>query len=87
MHPIRTDIMQQKNTFTGSYDSSSQVKSVPKTVVALTCALIDGEMTSSAEPSQEALTVAQLIVSQMRKPSKRKAKLKKPSRRRHCLIY
>ena len=85
VHPIRTDIMQQKNSFTGSYDSSSQVKSVPKTVVALTCALIDGEMTSSAEPSQEALTVAQLIVSQMRRPSKREAKLKKPSRRRHCL--
>ena len=85
VHPIRSDIMKQENKFTGSFSNSCQVQSVPKTVLALTSALIDGEMTSSNQPSQDALSVAQIIVSQMRKPSKRKARLKKPTRRRHSL--
>ena len=40
-------------------------------------------MTSSDHPSQEALSVAQIIGSQTSKLSKRRAKLKKPTRRRH----
>ena len=51
----------------------------------MTSALIDGEMRSSNQPSQEALSVAQITVSQMRRLSKRKARLKKPTRRRHNL--
>ena len=35
-HPIRSDIMKQENKFTGSFSSSCQVQSVPKTVLALT---------------------------------------------------
>ena len=83
VHPIRLEIIQQDNKFTGSFDSLSQVQSVPKTVLALASALIDGEMTSSDQPSQEALSVAQIIVLQTNKPSKRRAKLKKPTRRRY----
>ena len=83
VHPIRSDIMKQENKFTGSFNNSCQNQSVPKTLLALTSALIDGEMTSCNQPSQEALSVAQIIVSQTRRPSKRKAKLKKPTRRRH----
>ena len=75
--------MKQENKITGTFNSSSQVQAVPKTVLALTSALIDDEMTSSNQPSQEALSVAQIIVSQMRRPSKRKAVVKKPTRRRH----
>ena len=85
VQPIRADIMKQENKFTGTFNSSSQVQAVPKTVLALTSALIDDEMTSSNQPSQEALSVAQIIVSQMRRPSKRKAVVKKPTRRRHNL--
>ena len=83
MQPIRADIIKQENKFTGSFNSLSQVQAVPKTVLALTSALIDDEMTSCNQPSQEALSVAQIIVSQMRRPSKRKAVVKKPTRRRH----
>ena len=54
MHPIRSEIIQQNNKFTGSFDSLSQVQSVPKNVLALTSAFIDGEMTSSDQPSEEA---------------------------------
>ena len=56
VHPIRSEIIQQDNKFTGSFDSLSQVQSVPKTVLALTSALTDGEMTSSDQPSQEAFS-------------------------------
>ena len=80
VHPIRLDI-KQENKFNGSFSNSCQVQSVTKTILALTSALIDGEMTSSNHPSQEALSVAQIIVSQMRRPSKQKARLKKPTRR------
>ena len=81
VHRIRSDIIKQENKFNSSFSNSSQVQSVPKTILALTSALIDGEMTSSNHPSQEALSVAQIIVSQMRRPSKQKARLKKPTRR------
>ena len=83
VHPIRSHILKQDNKFTGSFSNSCQVNSVPKTLLALTSALIDGEMTSSSQPSQEALSVAQIVVSHTRRPVKRKAKVKKPSRRRH----
>ena len=69
VHPIRSDIMKQENKFTGSFTNSCQNQSVPKTLLALTSALIDGEMTSCNQPSQEALSVAQIIVSQTRRPS------------------
>ena len=85
VHRIRSDIIKQENKFNGSFSNSSQVQSVPKTILALTSALIDGEMTSSNHPSQEALSVAQIIISQMRRPSKQKARLKKPTRRWHNL--
>ena len=85
MHPIRSDIMQQENEFTGSFSNSCHVQSIPKIVLALTSALIDGEIRCSNQASQEALSVAQMIVSQIRRPSKRKARLKKPTRKRHNL--
>ena len=71
------EIIKQDNKFTGSFDSKSHVQSVPKTVLVLAKALIDGEMISSDQPSQEALSVTQIIVSQTSKPSKQRAKLKK----------
>ena len=83
VHPSRLEIIQEDSKFTGSFDSMSQVQSVPKTALALASALIDGEMTSSDQTSQEALSVAQIIGSQTSKLSKRRAKLKKPTRRRH----
>ena len=46
-HPIRLNIMKQKNKFTGSFSNSCQVQSVQKTVLALTSALNDDEITSS----------------------------------------
>ena len=76
VHPILSDIRKQENKFTGSFSNSCQVQSVPKTLLALTSALIDGEMTSCDQPSQESLSVSQMIVSHTRKPTKRKAKLK-----------
>ena len=79
VRPIQSDIIKQENNFTSSFSNSCQVQSILKTVLALTSALIDGEMTSSNQPSQEALLVAQIIVSQTRRPSKRKAPLKKPT--------
>ena len=85
VHPVRSDIMKQEKKVTSSFSNSCQVQSVPKTVLALTSALIDGEMASSNQPSQEALSVAQIIVSQMRRSSKRKARLKKRTRRQHNL--
>ena len=83
IQPIRSDILNQENEFTGSFSNSCQAKSVPKTLLALTSALNDGEMASGNQPSQESLSVSQLIVSHARRPTKRKAKFKKPSRRRH----
>ena len=77
------EIIQQDNKFTGSFDGKSHVQSVPKTILVLAKALIDGEMISSDQPSQEALSVAQIIVSQTSKPSKQRAKLKKQTRQRH----
>ena len=62
--------MKQENKFTSSFSNLCQVQSVLKTVLALTSSLIDSEMASSNQPSQEALSVAQIIVSQMRRPSK-----------------
>ena len=70
VHPIGWEIIQQDNKFTGSFDRLHQVQSVPKTVLALKSALIDGEITSSGQPSKEALSLAQIIVSQTIKPSK-----------------
>ena len=83
VQPIRSDILKQENEFTGSFSNSCQAQSVPKTLLALTSALIDGEMTSCNQPSQESLFVSQIIVSHTRRPTKRNAKLKKPSHRRH----
>ena len=62
--------MKQENKFTSCFSNLCQVQSVLKTVLALTSSLIDSEMASSNQPSQEALSVAQIIVSQMRRPSK-----------------
>ena len=67
-----------------SFDSLSQDQSVPKTVLALTSAMIDEKITSSDQLTKEALSVGQIIVSQTSKPSKRRAKLKKTTRRSHC---
>ena len=80
MRPIRLEITQQDKKFTGSFDTLSQVQSVFKTVLALTSALIDGEMTSSDQPIQKVISVAQMIVSKTSKSSKQRAKLKKPTR-------
>ena len=55
VHPIWLDIMTQENKFTGSFSNSCQIQSVLKTVLALASESIDGEMTSSNQPSQEAL--------------------------------
>ena len=64
MHPIRSEILQQDNKITDSFNSLSQVQSVPKTALALASALIDGKIISSDQRSQEALSVVQIIVSQ-----------------------
>ena len=59
VHPIRTAISQQENSFDGKYDGSSQISSVPKLLLLLIMLLIDG--CTSMKPSQQALSVAQLI--------------------------
>ena len=81
MHPIRLEITLQDIKLTGFSLSLSvcQVQSVPKTVLALTSELTDGEMTSSDQPSQEALSVAQIFVSQTSKPPKQRANANTPS--------
>ena len=61
----------------------SQVQSVPKNFLAMASALVDEEVTSSDQPNQEALSVAQIILSQTSKRSKWRDKLKKPTRQRH----
>ena len=81
MHPIRLEITLQDIKLTGFSLSLSvcQVQSVPKTVLALTSELTDGEMTSSDQPCQEALSVAQIFVSQTSKPPKQRANANTPS--------
>ena len=74
VHPIRIDINDQTNTFVGYFDGSSQVNSVPRTLLLLTSALIDGSTSNVSGCSQEALTVAQLILSHARSPAKKSRK-------------
>ena len=83
MHPIQLEIILQDKKLTGLFDSLSlsvcQVQSVPKMVLALTSKLTDGEIISSDQPSQEALSVAQIFVSQTSKPPKQRANANTPS--------
>ena len=58
-HPIRVAISKLENSFDGHFDGSSQISSVPKIFLLLIMLLIDG--CASMTPSQEALSVAQLI--------------------------
>ena len=58
-HPIRVAIDKLGNSFTGNFDSSCQIQSVPKLLLLLIMLLIDG--CTSKKPSQEALSVAQMI--------------------------
>ena len=58
-HPIRMAIGKFENSFDGHFDSSCQINSVPKLLLLLIMLLIDGS--TSMKPSQEALTVAQMV--------------------------
>ena len=58
-HPIRMAIDKLENQFIGQFDSSSQIKSVPKLLLLLIMLLIDGS--TSTKPSQAVLSVAQMI--------------------------
>ena len=58
-HPIRVAIDKLGNSFTGNFDSSCQIQSVPKLLLLLIMLLIVG--CTSKKPSQEALSVAQMI--------------------------
>ena len=58
-HPIRVAIDKLENAFTGNFCNSSQIESVPKLLLLLIMLLIDGS--TSMKPSQEALSVAQMI--------------------------
>ena len=59
VHPIRVEIGKLENSFAGNFDSSSQISSVPKILLLLIMLLIDG--CTSKKPSQEALTISQMI--------------------------
>ena len=58
-HPIRTAINELDNSFQGQFNGCSQVNSVPRILLLLIMLLIDG--CTFMKPSQEALSVAQLI--------------------------
>ena len=49
VHSIRLEIIQQHNKFTVSFDTMSQVQSVPKTVLAVASALIDRELINAVK--------------------------------------
>ena len=75
--PIRSEIQKKKNQFSGKFDSSCQINSVPRTLLFLTKALIDGNGGYEDEFSQETLTAAQIIISHVRKePQKRSHRIK-----------
>ena len=65
--PIRKEILSTRNEFEGHFNSSRQFNSVPKSLLLLINALINGSDTSGGEFSQEVLTVPQLIVSNTQK--------------------
>ena len=73
-------ISKLENSFNGNFDGSSQVGSVPQILLLLIMLLIDG--CTSMKPSQEALSVAQLITyhAKMNKKSSKKQRHKKTAR-------
>ena len=81
--PIRKEIFDIKNKFDGHFDPKCQLNSVPKRLLLMISALIDGSSeTSGCNFSQETLTTAQLIMSHTRKFEK-KHMPEKLIRRRH----
>ena len=81
--PIRKEIFDMKNKFDGHFDPKCQLNSVPKRLLLMISALIDGSSeTNGCNFSQETLTTAQLIMSHTRKFEK-KHMPEKLIRRRH----
>ena len=74
VHPIRTDMNDKINESVGSLDGLCQVNSVRRTLLLLTSALVDGNNSNINGYSQEALTVAQLIMSHAKSQNKRSRK-------------
>ena len=68
--PIRSEILKKKNQFSGKFDSLCQINSVPRTLLPLTKALLDGNGGYEDVFSQESLTAAQIIISHVRKEPK-----------------
>ena len=67
---IRQEMLKQDNKFDGHFNQSSQIDSVPRTLLFLTSALINGNSSSDEGFDQASLTCSQLIVSHARKSEK-----------------
>ena len=61
--PIRKEIFQLQNDFTDDLNLNHQNTTIPKRLLFLTNALIDGFNRDRVNASQESLTVAQIVVS------------------------
>ena len=70
--PIRKEIFKQKNNFTDDLNLNKQNESIPKRLLFLTNALIDGFNRDVVNVSQESLTAAQIIVSNATQRTKAK---------------
>jgi len=70
--PIRKEIFQLQNDFTDDLNLNHQSKTIPKRLLFLTNALIDGFHRDAVNAKQESLTVAQIVVSNATQRTKKK---------------
>ena len=89
---IRKEIFKQKNNFTDDLNLNRQNESIPKILLFLTNALIDGFNRDVVNVSQESLTAAQIIVSNATQRTKAKGDHTLVRRHKECqetplLIY
>ena len=74
LHPIalelKTGLSNTNNSFNGSFTSNFQDKSIPHKLVALVSLIIDACGVENRAYSQQALTIAQLILTNFHKREK-----------------
>ena len=69
-NPVRQNILNQNNNFKGHLEGSSQADAVPKRLLLVVKALMNGNYSTPNKFDQETLTCSQIIVSNCRKASK-----------------
>ena len=82
--PIRRELFEQENNFSDELNLKCQKESVPKKLLFLTKAFIDGFDYDEVNFSQESLTAAQTIACNATKRAKMKKDQKLVPRHRKC---